>query len=489
MTRQEKIVLTFVGTFSRYADKKIILYGTGSYTQWIINNCKEIPIAGLMDRWISDGEKYGKPVLAYPDVLRNGIDIIIISASAYNTELIKKRIADFCDDNAIMLFDLEGKRLNSGLPDLSFMNKRLKNRFHDCEEMVITKIDKAFWKPIEEHFRLENAKTDSIGRIIIYSGYDIGYLFLGALVSDFLFWMMHKIKMWGAEEVIFTARDGYLFKKLYDKIRHRNTDLPRARYLLTSRNVCIASGIDSFDDILRYSRINFSGESNLLLKERFFLKEEEIAGGFPKMTKEEILEIHEDRILNRVSEIRKWYLNYLTQEDMIRPKKRVIFDLIASGTCQQVLEKLLTQSMYGLYMLRMYTEDQSKKKLNIDSYHPFEEEFARRSMFMECILTSFQPTLKYIGKDGMPVYAKESRVMEELAFVKEVQEGIEGYFDQVVENMEKEKYSYEYSRIPLILYNHVTSHYSVIENEVFKRFILKDEVFGERNWLLHKIMV
>ena len=79
--------------------------------------------------------------------------------------------------------------------------------------------------------------------------------------------------------------------------------------------------------------------------------------------------------------------------------------------------------------------------------------------------------------------------MDVRKMLKEVQEGIEGYFDQVVENMEKEKYSYEYSRIPLILYNHVTSHYSVIENEVFKRFILKDEVFGERNWLLHKIMV
>lgn len=94
-----------------------------------------------------------------------------------------------------------------------------------------------------------------------------------------------------------------------------------------------------------------------------------------------------------------------------------------------------------------------------------------------------------MGADINPVYADESRTEEELVFVMEAQRGIEEYFNCVVGNMKKKDFSYEPSQIPVILYNHVTSHYSIIKNEVFEKFILKDEVFGEQNWLLHKIMV
>lgn len=489
MNRQEKIFSSFNETFSKYADKRIVLYGIGQYTDWIINQCNTLPIVGVMDRWLSSGEVYGKRILSYPELLGMQVNLIIISASIYNTGIIRNRISDFCDDNCILLFDLEGNRLNSAQPDLSFKKHGIPNRFCKCAGRVNTECDRSYWRTIEDRFDIRSMETDPIGRIIIRSAYDIGYLFLGAIVSDFLFWMIDKAGKYKADEILFTARDGWLFQKLYHKLRHKHTDLPFSRYILTSRCVCMAGGITSFDDIVRYAKVNFAGDYKALLRQRFFLKDAEISNISEGMTGQDILKNHEQKILDRSFLIRKWYSRYIETEELMYSKRRVIFDLAASGTCQQVLEKLSGQNMYGLYMFRMYTEDENKKALNIEAYHPFDENFATHSMFMESILTSQQPTLQYINENGEPVYAKETRSEEELLFVREAQQGIEDYFDQILKYRDEIDTGYEYSRIPVMLYNHVISHYSVIENKIFNNYVLKDEIFGEKNDLLHKIMV
>lgn len=112
MTAEEEYVLkTFNTNFSRIKEKRIALYGTGSYTEVILKNVFDYNFIGVMDGFKTDGTFCGYDILDCDGILAKDTEIIIIIARSNNTKIIYNRIADFCNENNIIAMNIYGEVL------------------------------------------------------------------------------------------------------------------------------------------------------------------------------------------------------------------------------------------------------------------------------------------------------------------------------------------------------------------------------------------
>lgn len=112
MTRQQSILDNFQKNFQKYLGEKILIYGKGAYARLIIENFKEYSFTGIIDRLDLEGSYYGIPVLKHDEVVQSGSKVMIIATSFNNTEIIRKRVGNFCIKNHIKLYSVDGRVLN-----------------------------------------------------------------------------------------------------------------------------------------------------------------------------------------------------------------------------------------------------------------------------------------------------------------------------------------------------------------------------------------
>lgn len=102
------IITSFESNFEAYKDEPIVIYGLGKNTKIILDNCRDYNIMGLMDG-IRTGEcVWGYPILSNEEVKSAGVRRIIILATAANVPIIYRRIRNFCIENDIAVFDING---------------------------------------------------------------------------------------------------------------------------------------------------------------------------------------------------------------------------------------------------------------------------------------------------------------------------------------------------------------------------------------------
>lgn len=102
-----------VQLFKQYSNKKIALYGLGSETERVLREFGDsFDIAGLLDSFRESGEMiYGKPVIALPEAVEAGAELIIVVARPGSCKAITRKIGDICREHRIALFDIRGKDL------------------------------------------------------------------------------------------------------------------------------------------------------------------------------------------------------------------------------------------------------------------------------------------------------------------------------------------------------------------------------------------
>ena len=78
----------FVNKFRDCWNKKIVLYGNGSKTKRLIDECPEFNFIGIMDKNRKEGMIYNKFILDYKSVLDQKADMIIVIAKPENIPFI-----------------------------------------------------------------------------------------------------------------------------------------------------------------------------------------------------------------------------------------------------------------------------------------------------------------------------------------------------------------------------------------------------------------
>jgi len=131
----------FISSFSKYRDKKIVLYGTGRMTAALLNGIKDFRIIGLCDRDkdLIGKTIYGLRVLGREEVEKQA-DLVVINTSASYWATIYQRIKDW----NIPVYFLDGKlaeeRLDEETDEL-YWNKSYKQLKRLIREYDIISFD------------------------------------------------------------------------------------------------------------------------------------------------------------------------------------------------------------------------------------------------------------------------------------------------------------------------------------------------------------
>ncbi len=386
MEKIEQSVEMFQRNFVDQNQESSYLYGLGRQTELILEAFPSYPIEGLLDGCQTSGECFGYSVVPLENLLQKKARIIIIARKAAE-KIIYRRISSFCRKNGIKVYSLDGRELG-----------------------------------------MDNRKAQAAllaGREDMQSPYALGHALLGPILFEFSHWLKEKAEQMGMERIFFLARDGYLLEKMFRTI---GSDVD-TQYLLASRSVCVLATLETEMDIAEAVSMPFSGSAESMLRHRFQLSPEDIAGY--EGGKEEIVARFGSRILEKASETRENYSRYLDTFHSTS-KKTAIFDFVSSGTCQMCLEKLLGTRLQGLYFEQVRDGVRSKQGLFVSDF--LQEKSGQGTewnyFYFEPLIKQAVPTILNFDKNGHPVYGMEHLDMNQKEFVLEVQRGVMAFAEE-----------------------------------------------------------
>ena len=222
----------------------------------------------------------------------------------------------------------------------------------------------------------------SDGKPTIDSLFDFGYVFIAPAVVSFMLWLFSVLEEKRDNLLIFSARDGWLLQKVYHIFQGNcnMVSLPDDIYLLISRKaICMAA-----DE-------------------------------------------------NEYGEERRNFLNYLKQLELDKYEKIYFFDFMSRGTCQSKLEEILARKLQGVYFQKSLSGDEKKDSIQVLSF--FKEKSALEKDlrifamcdFLECILTSPEPSFWKMDSKGNPIYEIEQRSEKQRESIGKIHNGILDY--------------------------------------------------------------
>lgn len=255
----------------------------------------------------------------------------------------------------------------------------------------------------------------------VCSAYDVGYLFMAPMITDFVFWFRKQVLEKKIKNVWFCARDGYLIKKLYDMLCGDELSV----YFLSSRVAAIRAGIEDEADLAYVDTMKFGGTLSRQLRERFGIDVKEEA-----LTGKKLVDFSQD-IIEKAKENKHRYQKYIESIPNV-PGDIAFFDFVAKGTCQMYVNRLVDHRLKGLYFLQIEKSFMKDKALDITAFYE-EDELRENAIYedyyiLETVLTSQEPSIVGFHEDGTPCYNRETRTQQELGCVEKMQAGITDYF-------------------------------------------------------------
>ncbi len=273
-------------------------------------------------------------------------------------------------------------------------------------------------------FRFEKESRE----IVLQSAYEIGYLVCAPVVTDFMLWFRERVRQEKIPNVWFSARDGYLPKKLYQMLDEKPTV-----YFMTSRIAAVEAGMEDEADIAYVDSMKFSGTLEENLRVRFGLSPDRIQvsekGG-------QGLARYREAILSNAEIQRERYRAYI-ESLQVKDGAVAFFDFVAKGTTQMYIQKLLPNPLKGLYFLRLEPEFMSDKRVSVEAFYGTDETQGSAVFdnyyVLETILTAPHPSVNGFDSAGRPTFAQETRNRRDIECFVRAQEGIADYFRRYLE--------------------------------------------------------
>ncbi len=321
----------------------------------------------------------------------------------------------------------------------------------------------------------------------------IGYCLLGPVVTEFVFWLIKKVINQDFNKILFLARDGYLLKKMYDRAVDKynlHNKVPHSIYFLFSRNAGTLA-LTNENNFTQMFEQPFSGSIEELLMNRYTLPQERLEKYVYSMSTQQIIEEQRLDILEKAKEAARGFNEYTHELNLELNKKTVVVDLVSTGTCQWCLEGLMKNKSVGMYLMRMNDSNKEKQCLHIESY--FSEEMSIENgrniqqyyMIIESLIKELHGSVKTYESNGKIIYKDYKLTQEHIKMVSNIQEGILEYFEEVIGNVELEKYKLKRDFVDGCL-GYFSRLYSYIDIDQWKSYQMKDE-YRNRDISISKI--
>ena len=273
-------------------------------------------------------------------------------------------------------------------------------------------------------FRFEKESRE----IVLQSAYEIGYLVCAPVVTDFMLWFRERVRQEKIPNVWFSARDGYLPKKLYQMLDEKPTV-----YFMTSRIAAVEAGMEDEADIAYVDSMKFSGTLEENLRVRFGLRPDRIQ---VSEKDGQGLARYREAILSNAEIQRERYRAYI-ESLQVKDGAVAFFDFVAKGTTQMYIQKLLPNPLKGLYFLRLEPEFMSDKRVSVEAFYGTDETQGSAVFdnyyVLETILTAPHPSVNGFDNAGQPTFAQETRNRRDIECFVRAQEGIADYFRRYLE--------------------------------------------------------
>lgn len=293
---------------------------------------------------------------------------------------------------------------------------------------------------------------------------DYAYLFLGPVVSEYMLWLLEEIEANRFTKILFAARDGWLFLRLYQMAKEQlELELPEGIYFYTSRKACIRSYC-----------ADKSGLSEVL--DRYTFTMDDIGRNFSSNGKTERLSEEEVLVLGKKE--RAGYQKYIESIHFNSNEYIGFVDLASGGTCQYFLEELFLPKMTGLYFCQ--TGSTAKRMPVIHSalreWSEQTQYFSRidHKVLIEAVISSPEPSLGGFLENGDPVFMPDNRSESDKQFIMEAQEGIAEFFSDFI------KISIGYDHIHPAITRALLGYKDIarVSREILSHIHLEDELIN-----------
>ena len=193
--------------------------------------------------------------------------------------------------------------------------------------------------------------NDTKGLWRIGSERDLAKWCFAPLMTGFLSWMLGIVQGKKGDDavILFTARDGYLFKRLYDSAIRGKDGFPTSIYFYASRRAVSVANIRGKEDIrFEAEKLHSTEKLGDILVRQFgvmpaaddTMKDTVVATPNDVDLVYRYLLRYEDEILRNAQEERNQYLAY-TDSLHLSGKALYIFDLVCEGSVPRGIERLL----------------------------------------------------------------------------------------------------------------------------------------------------
>lgn len=277
----------------------------------------------------------------------------------------------------------------------------------------------------------------SEGRPLIDDPKQYGYVFFGPLVVCFMDWFIGQLRENPVELVLFGARDGYFFHKLYESMRKSLAfaDLPPGAYLKTSRRALSVAAFFDEEAVMRSLSLTYTGFSDAFFRNRLGIAppmpNQPINSSDPDilaMTERNMSVILANAAQERLRYLR--YLNKLTQgQDRI-----ALFDSGQNGTIQYHLQKLLQRPVNGHYIFYAdksgpFSPDLAATALYLESRDQGFHVLSQNTAVLESVFTEKGGTYLHIGPDKRFVQDATAANHDHFPVISRIHDGIKTYFN------------------------------------------------------------
>ena len=177
---------------------------------------------------------------------------------------------------------------------------------------------------------------------------ELGYIFFGPLVFNYLFWLKDEVK--DGDVILFNSREGYFLNEIYQLFKEKY-NLPTSVYFKTSRKLASLSSYVSEEDIYESFNLHrYEGNLSELLKHRFGLTTS-VKNDIQINTKYELpdLSFYIPDILKKSESVRTEYGNYI-YKTIAGYSNLYMIDSGYQGTTQYYLQKTFNLDLKGRYM-------------------------------------------------------------------------------------------------------------------------------------------
>jgi len=289
--------------------------------------------------------------------------------------------------------------------------------------------------------------------------YSIGRTIVGPMLLAFSNWLKEEANKDGIDKLFFLSREGKIMKDVYDLWCFGTPDYIGSEYLSVSRRSLSVPYLESLDDmVVIIDNIEFTGKLGVLLYERFGINRDEFKKNKIFDKYDLTVNLPNDRqlvieylnyfipdILDKANNEKNGMIQYFHKIGILEIPKPAVVDVGYGGTAQKYLQRSISKSLYGYYMMTderiRVTQDNgirlAAKGFLLDGVPRNENapNIFLKSFQIERFLSSDDTQLCFYNDDGSLSYREISRTeIEVIEKRKLLRKGIFDYVNEAIKS-------------------------------------------------------